>query len=86
MISVEKITDKFSRLDEFLSILQGMHGISLDAFLKENIFRASCAVCPESFSKPQTQNVSIQKIMLILSERIIGPAPCDVFHPIIPLN
>jgi len=37
MVSVEKITDKFSRLDEFLSILQGMHGISLDAFLKDKI-------------------------------------------------
>jgi len=41
MISVEKITDKFSRLDEFLSILQGMHGISLDAFLKDKILIGS---------------------------------------------
>jgi uncharacterized protein YutE (UPF0331/DUF86 family) len=37
MVSVEKITDKLGRLDEFRSVLQGMHGISLDAFLKDKI-------------------------------------------------
>jgi len=41
MVSVEKITEKLSRLDEFLSILQGMHGISLDAFLKDKILIGS---------------------------------------------
>jgi uncharacterized protein YutE (UPF0331/DUF86 family) len=37
MVSVEKITDKFSRLDEFLAILQGMQSTPLDAFMKDKI-------------------------------------------------
>jgi uncharacterized protein YutE (UPF0331/DUF86 family) len=37
MISSEKIEDKFSQLDEFLAILEGVAGITLDAFLKDKI-------------------------------------------------
>ena len=43
MAYVEKITNKLSRLDEFLSILQGMQGISLDAFLNDKYF--PCTMC-----------------------------------------
>lgn len=37
MVSVEKIADKLRRLDEFLSILEGMRGISIEDFLKDKI-------------------------------------------------
>jgi uncharacterized protein YutE (UPF0331/DUF86 family) len=41
MISVEKITYKFSQLDEFLSILKGMRSTPLDEFLKDKILIGS---------------------------------------------
>ena len=41
MISVEKITDKFSRLDEFLAILRGLQSTSLNTFLKDKILIGS---------------------------------------------
>jgi uncharacterized protein YutE (UPF0331/DUF86 family) len=41
MISVEKITDKFGRLDEFLAILRGMQSTPLDTFLKDKILVGS---------------------------------------------
>lgn len=37
MVSAEKITHKFSQLDEFLKILRGMRRIPLDGFLKDKI-------------------------------------------------
>jgi uncharacterized protein YutE (UPF0331/DUF86 family) len=41
MMSVEKITDKFSQLDEFLAILKGIQGTALDKFLKDKILIGS---------------------------------------------
>jgi uncharacterized protein YutE (UPF0331/DUF86 family) len=41
MISVEKITYKFSQLDEFLAILKGMRSTPLDEFLKDKILIGS---------------------------------------------
>lgn len=41
MISVQKITDKFGQLDEFLAILKGMRKTSLDKFLKDKILIGS---------------------------------------------
>jgi len=41
MISVEKITDKLSLLDEFLAILRGMQLTPLEAFLKDKILIGS---------------------------------------------
>jgi uncharacterized protein YutE (UPF0331/DUF86 family) len=37
MVSVEKIADKLRRLEEFVTILEGMRGISLEEFLKDKI-------------------------------------------------
>jgi len=37
MISTEKITDKFSQLDEYLGILDGMRTTPLDIFAKDKI-------------------------------------------------
>jgi uncharacterized protein YutE (UPF0331/DUF86 family) len=41
MVSVEKITDKFSQLDEFLLILKGMQSTPLEAFLRDKILIGS---------------------------------------------
>jgi uncharacterized protein YutE (UPF0331/DUF86 family) len=41
MVSIEKISDKFRRLDEFLAILKGMQGTPLDVFLKDKILIGS---------------------------------------------
>lgn len=41
MVSVEKITYKFNRLDEFLAILKGMQSTSLDVFLQDKILIGS---------------------------------------------
>jgi uncharacterized protein YutE (UPF0331/DUF86 family) len=41
MISAEKITDKFGRLDEFLAILKGMRKTPIDKFLKDKILIGS---------------------------------------------
>ena len=41
MISVEKITDKFSRPDEFLAILRGLQSTPLNTFLKDKILIGS---------------------------------------------
>jgi uncharacterized protein YutE (UPF0331/DUF86 family) len=41
MASIEKISDKFRRLDEFLAILKGMQGTPLDVFLKDKILIGS---------------------------------------------
>lgn len=41
MISVEKVTDKFSRLDEFLAILRGMQSTPLNTFLNDKILIGS---------------------------------------------
>jgi len=41
MVSVEKITDKFSQLDEFLLILKGMQSTPLEAFLGDKILIGS---------------------------------------------
>lgn len=41
MASVEKITYKFSQLDEFLRILKGMQRTPLDVFLKDKILIGS---------------------------------------------
>jgi len=41
MVSVEKITDKFSQLDEFLLILKGMQSTPLEAFLRDKILMGS---------------------------------------------
>jgi uncharacterized protein YutE (UPF0331/DUF86 family) len=41
MVSVEKITDKFSQLDEFLLILKGMLSTPLEAFLRDKILMGS---------------------------------------------
>ena len=41
MVSVEKITDKFSQLDEFLLILKGMRRTPLEAFLRDKILIGS---------------------------------------------
>jgi uncharacterized protein YutE (UPF0331/DUF86 family) len=41
MVSIEKITDKFRRLDEFLAILKGMQATPLDGFLKDKILTGS---------------------------------------------
>lgn len=37
MVSLEKITDKFQQLDEFLGILSGIKGIALASFLKDKL-------------------------------------------------
>jgi uncharacterized protein YutE (UPF0331/DUF86 family) len=41
MASIEKISEKFRRLDEFLAILKGMQGTPLDVFLKDKILIGS---------------------------------------------
>jgi uncharacterized protein YutE (UPF0331/DUF86 family) len=41
MVSIEKVTEKFRRLDEFLAILKGMRGTPLDAFQKDKILIGS---------------------------------------------
>jgi len=41
MVSPEKITYKFSQLDEFLSILKGMRSTPLDEFLKDKVLIGS---------------------------------------------
>ena len=41
MVSIEKITDKFGQLDEYLAILKGMRRTSLDKFLKDKILIGS---------------------------------------------
>ena len=41
MVSIEKITDKFRRLDEFLKILKGIQRTPLDVFLKDKILIGS---------------------------------------------
>jgi len=41
MVSIEKITDKFRRLDEFLAILKGMQSTPLDVFLTNKILIGS---------------------------------------------
>ena len=41
MVSIEKITEKFRRLDEFLAILKGMQSTPLDTFLKDKILIGS---------------------------------------------
>lgn len=41
MVSVEKITDKFGQLDEFLTILKGMRKTPLDRFLRDKILIGS---------------------------------------------
>jgi uncharacterized protein YutE (UPF0331/DUF86 family) len=41
MVSIEKITDKFGQLDEYLAILKGMRKTSLDKFLKDKILIGS---------------------------------------------
>jgi uncharacterized protein YutE (UPF0331/DUF86 family) len=41
MVSIEKIMDKFSRLDEYLAILKGMRKTPLERFLKDKILIGS---------------------------------------------
>ena len=37
MVSLEKITDKFQQLDEFLAVLGGIKGIAIASFLKDKL-------------------------------------------------
>jgi len=41
MVSIDKITDKFGQLDEFLAILKGMRKTPVDKFLKDKILIGS---------------------------------------------
>jgi uncharacterized protein YutE (UPF0331/DUF86 family) len=41
MVSVARITDKFSQLDEYLAILKGMRSTPLEAFVKDKILIGS---------------------------------------------
>ena len=65
MVSVEKITHKFSRLDEFLAILQGMQSTPLDAFMKDKILKILLILVCQACRTP-------------LCPCAVSPAPCTV--------